>query len=169
MRFSLFAAVFVIISACGLPPGREDPRAASVASQEAALCSCTTPPAPSMPLTPVNFARAYPRGTPLYPSTTTSIATVVFQNALVPHDFLAYGFDPARNLTVFYVSGAASDLPAFQTQHHLDVSSLNIALMPAGASVFDSYAGQVIEIPPRNPPMGQEAFAIAIKSFWANH
>ncbi len=160
-RFLIAVVSSVVFVACGLPAEPEGTK-----SRSDALCTCATQPTPVIPAVAVDFATAYPAGTPLYPSRVASAFTVIFKNPNRPYDFTAYGFDPKNNTTVFYVHGNAADLPTLQRQHHLDVESINIIKRNAGGdSILDTIAGQITKPPPNPPPTGQDAAGLAFKSY----
>lgn len=172
MRSALFAAVFVVVSACGLPPDDQSSDSSSVApvaSHADALCSCTFPTTPFIPTTPVEFSVRYPAGTPLYSGRIASAYTIIFKNSARPYDFVAYGFDVVNNTNVFYVHGTSADLVTLRNQHTLDVDNINIILKTLGnSSISDGVQGQVNGPVPKNPPTGRDAFKIAVATHQAN-
>jgi len=148
------SAVFFVTSifACGLPADADEP-AQQVASSKGAMI--IVPTMPAIPAEAVDFASAYPEGTPLYTTKNASAYTVIFRDPY-NDEFFAYGFDPANFVTVFFVKGPLSDLARLQAQHHTDVVHINAVLERGGLThIGDGMAGQYIPPPPRNPPQGK--------------
>jgi hypothetical protein len=168
-RFLIAVVSSVVFVACGLATEPESGKSPASAQRSDALCACATQPAPLIPALPLDFATAYPPGTPLYTARVDSAYTVILKNPNRPYDFTAYGFDPKNNTTVFYVHGDAADLARLNSQHHLDVESINVIKGKSGsASVNDSIQGQIIKPPPNPPPTGQDLAAQAYKAFQIN-